>query len=223
MGYSHAMKRFSLLALMAFGLMMAAPAQAQNKIIILKKDGSREEIIIDQPAVPEVQKPSAPTVKKIPGPKTMSAKELMEAAPVVETVEEVAKPQAPKPKPVVKPAPAKKKAAPKKAVKAKAKKVTPKKPVTPVPPPKPDEEGIARAKAARPLIDHIDPRNIPPGTVITRDLATRAALEVAPPSRGFDVFGTTYKDRPAFQVRFKTENGPHDVIVDGETGKILKK
>ena len=88
---------------------------------------------------------------------------------------------------------------------------------------KPNAQEIEKARAAKPIIDHIDPRNIPTGTVITRDLAIRAALEVAPPARGFEVYGTIYKERPAFQVRFKTEDGPHDVLIDGETGKVLKK
>lgn len=93
----------------------------------------------------------------------------------------------------------------------------------PFPKAKPNAEAIIKAQAARPIIDHIDPRYIPAGTIITRDLALRAALEVAPPARGFLVYETVYKERPAFQVEFKTENGPHDVLVDKENGRILKR
>ena len=67
-----------------------------------------------------------------------------------------------------------------------------------------------------------EPPPPPPGP-LTRDRARRIALEVAPPATRADVLPTVFKDRPAFIVRFKTEDGPYDVVVDAENGDILQK
>jgi uncharacterized membrane protein YkoI len=218
MRYLIGMKIRMLTASLLISLSMPQLAQAQNKIIILQKDGSREEIILDQPTPaakapePVSEKPSAPTQTAedlLKGEANLNVAPEVKAAIEPKTKQKSKPTIAPKTKPIVK------KEVPKAAVKQEVKIPTPKL--------KPNEQEIFRAKTAKPLIDHIDPRDIPEGTVITRDLAVRAALEVSPAARSFDVFSTTYKDRPVYQVRFKTEGGPHDVIIDGETGKVLRK
>lgn len=90
----------------------------------------------------------------------------------------------------------------------------------PLPALKPNEPAYVPQSIAR-IIDYT---NIPEGVVITKDVALRIALEVAPPSRSFTVLdGRDYKGTTVYQVSFKTENGMHDVLVDAQNGKILKQ
>lgn len=67
------------------------------------------------------------------------------------------------------------------------------------------------------------PAPVQEGAKIDKDAALRIALEIAPPARRFLVSRRTYQDRPVFQVTFFTENGPHDILIDSETGEILKR
>lgn len=187
---------------------------AQNKIIVINKDGTREEMILNQ-ETPVTVKREGPKVKTQGQPQP-SAQDLIQSSVPAEPIEKVIQPKA-VPKPAVKTAP------PKKKTRIKQAKPTQKSVTLPYPKPKPSEQEIAKAISAKPRFNYIDPTNIPEGTPITEDLATRVALEVAPPSLGFQVFVTEYEGVPAYQVRFKTENGPHDVIIDGATGKVLKK
>lgn len=70
----------------------------------------------------------------------------------------------------------------------------------------------------------IDYRNIPDGVTITKDLALRIALEYAPPARSFTVFeGRDYNGTIVYQVSFKTDEGMHDILVDAQNGKVLKR
>lgn len=62
---------------------------------------------------------------------------------------------------------------------------------------------------------------IPPGRQVSRDLALAIALENAPPARSVHVLPRTHEGKPVFVVRFKTENGPHDVIIDRRSGEII--
>lgn len=56
---------------------------------------------------------------------------------------------------------------------------------------------------------------------VTEKAAQRIALKIAPPARGMQVFPREYEGRPAHLVRFRTEGGFFDVLVDMETGDIL--
>lgn len=201
---------------LALFLFIPLSAQAQNKIIVIGEDGKKQEITLDQPQInpvePEPAKESAPQISE---PAPLSASDLMriedpaspKPAPATQTQQSVPKPQ----KAVVKPP----------AIKRSPVKQTS---MIPIPPRKPSAEDVARwVEESKPVFNFVDPKNIPPDVAITRDLAVRVALEVAPPSRGYEVFRTDYKDRPAYQVRFKTEAGPHDVVVDAESGEVLKK
>lgn len=70
----------------------------------------------------------------------------------------------------------------------------------------------------------IDYTKLPEGVVIHSDTALRIALEYAPPARSFTVYeGRQYKDRIVYQVTFRTEGGPHDILIDAENGDVLKK
>lgn len=129
-------------------------------------------------------------------------------------------PQPAQPAPVVKSeaeADTEKPAAPvqKAAPKAPAKVAKPAKPVKKSPPVATRAESIGRIKAEP------QPPSIPPGREIDRDMAVAIALETAPPARGIIVTRETYKDIPVFAVRFKTETGPHDVLVNSRTGEIV--
>ncbi|MCC7305275.1 MAG: PepSY domain-containing protein [Alphaproteobacteria bacterium] len=98
-----------------------------------------------------------------------------------------------------KPAPAK--AKPKKKKEKKAEK----KPKTVYKPPQPAPERI-----------------VPPGTVITPELATSIALDHAPPVRDVKVVRRTYQGREVFVVTFKTEDGiSADTLIDAATGAVI--
>lgn len=69
-----------------------------------------------------------------------------------------------------------------------------------------------------------DYTDLPSNVKIDKDVALRIALEYAPPARSFTVYeGRQYKDRIVYQVTFRTEGGPHDILVDAETGDVLKR
>lgn len=57
---------------------------------------------------------------------------------------------------------------------------------------------------------------------ITRDAALRIALDVAPPARRFNVVPVTYKDKPAYQVTFVTDDGTKEIMIDAQTGDIMR-
>jgi hypothetical protein len=59
------------------------------------------------------------------------------------------------------------------------------------------------------------------GGIVTEKEAQRIALKIAPPARGMQVFPRAFEGRPAHLVRFRTEAGFFDVLVDMETGAIL--
>lgn len=61
------------------------------------------------------------------------------------------------------------------------------------------------------------------GQPISERQATRIALEIAPPSRGYNVLKRTYDDKLIYVIRFRTERGQHDILVDALTGKILQQ
>ena len=94
---------------------------------------------------------------------------------------------------------------------------------TNMPPPLPTLKPVKPAYA--PMTPRVvDYTNLPSGVVIDSDTALRIALEYAPPARSFTVYeGRKYKDRVVYQVTFRTEGGPHDILIDSENGDVLKK
>lgn len=184
-----------------FLFVLAAPmasAQAQqDRIIIIHKDGTSEEFKVPSGGAP-VKSAPAPA----PAPKIHT---WVEPVPAV-------KREDPPPAP---PAPQKPSVA--KSAAARATPVPAQRPenALPIPPRKPDAES---RKPYRPY-----KWALPEGHAVTSDAALRIALEVAPPARSFEVSRRIYQDRPVFQVTFKTEGGFHDVLVDAQTGEILKK
>ena len=112
-------------------------------------------------------------------------------------------------------APPKKPAAPKK--KQAAKKAA-------KPSSKPVPEKV-REPAAPDSIGRSDPAYIPearPRGPITPDEAKRIAIDEAPPAISVDVYPADYNGRKVFQVIFKTENGDRYVLVDRQTGEIVR-
>lgn len=59
-----------------------------------------------------------------------------------------------------------------------------------------------------------------PGPV-SSDEALRVALDVAPPSRGTQVYPADFNGLKVYQVVFKTEDGEQYVLVDRQTGEII--
>lgn len=57
---------------------------------------------------------------------------------------------------------------------------------------------------------------------ITRQQAIDVALERAPPANSFFAISDVVDQRPVFVVRFRTDNGPIEIIVDQGTGEIVE-
>ena len=221
--------RFFLAVVLCFFWGIAAMAQDQTSLQSLqipqKKDNqqpmSTQDLLKQMEQAFEggaqvASEPSNITEKKAPPQKEIEPIEQIEREPV--------KPVTPK---VVKTAPVVKKKTNKKNVKRRAeqKKVSlvrsyiPSTAFPPLPNIKP--MNVEPVRHQERLTDY---RDLPDNIVITKDIATRVALEVAPPSKSFTVFeGRQYKDRIVYQVTFKTDSGLHDVLVDSQTGDILKK
>jgi hypothetical protein len=61
--------------------------------------------------------------------------------------------------------------------------------------------------------------DIPPGTEITPEIAKMVALDYAPPARSVEILPRTHKGRDVYVVRFRTDDGFVDVLVDAKTGR----
>ncbi len=188
-----------------FLLVIPSPSLAQGGAITIKKDDGTVEVfeIPDAPPAP-VQAPYEIR------PSVMSAPAAVEK-PVVPVKPDMA---------VEKPA----KPAVKKAVKETAKNKVKPKPKAKSKIKKPDVVSPPK-KQVKILKEPImpEPRSLPPGTVVTADLAKSIALEYAPPARSMDAVERLYEGRKVFVVTFATETGPYDVLVDAQTGAVVKK
>ncbi len=199
-----------LFGLLYFGLVfLSAPVFAQggeSAIKVIQEDGSVE--VLEIPSTPvRTPLPQSPLRVLVPEevpptPPPQIEKEAILKVPDPEPLPEAEPKQEAAVEPAKAPLPTKRPAVSKKKTVKPAGKIMP--------------EKLARPSAPRTL-------EIPPGTVIDRDLALRIALEHAPPASGFDVTLRTYNDRPVYQAVFKTENGPYIILVDQETGKVLKE
>ncbi len=129
------------------------------------------------------------------------------AVPVEPVASEVTLPESSAPeKPSKKSAPEKTPASEEKPVKAKkAAPVPPSRPAAPPPPKEPEQQQNT---------------TLPDAGISEEDAASVALME-APPSRGYDVTRRSYEGKDAWLVRFRTENGFYDVLVDAVTGTIL--
>ncbi len=95
--------------------------------------------------------------------------------------------------------------------------------VKPVPPPMRQAQK-KKAPEPRMVQQAKEPRDgVPPaGGVVSREDARRIALSVAPPSRGVNVYPADYNGLKVFQVVFKTEDGEQYVLVDRQSGEIVR-
>jgi outer membrane biosynthesis protein TonB len=95
----------------------------------------------------------------------------------------------------------------------------PKKKAEPKPPPEPtraESHGRIPAPETPPALA------LPQSSEITRDMAVQLALPYAPPAMSLTVLPRDYNGRKVYVVTFRTETGPHDVLVDVITGEIIK-
>ena len=173
-------------------IFLPAAAYAQGAITIIHEDGSKDVVDLSKKAVDEPPPAEAPPPAAVPSiPPAPSAKP-------AETLEFDDPPVAEKAVKTKKPKPQKP------AAKPRPKPAPPVEEVKPVPPPMPVQ------------------RAAPMGKGLSKKQAIRIALDYAPPSSDVAVLPTSADDgNPALAVRFKTENGYTDVILDNETGKVL--
>lgn len=174
--------------------MCASAAFAQGKIVVKNPDGSTQELELPEYAPKQPVEPAKPKVQVFKAPEKPS----------------LLKPEQPRPD-APKPAVEKAAAAPK------AKPVTPPKPKRPAAasnvPPKPESPGR--------VVKTPQPMDIPEGQPITEKLAKRIALRIAPPARDINVYPRTFEGKDVYLVRFKTDEGFYDVLVDMLSGDIL--
>lgn len=82
--------------------------------------------------------------------------------------------------------------------------------------PKPERRPAEKIKRQQELEQSIEQAGS-----ISEDMALQIALDVAPPSRGFRVSLQSLEDKPVYAVLFRTHEGPYEVLVDGQSGKVL--
>ncbi len=193
-----------------------------------------------KPAEPPVKKqqerPVAKPVKKIPEAKPEKVEHEEKAAPdmTAPPPEKESKPEpAPEPAkkkfpkavknekpPVPAPSPVKKKAVPARVSK-KGVPLPGRKPEVLLPSSMQPSAREAEKKESRRSERKADPDDVTAGT-ISENEAIGIAIAHAPPSRDFEVFYQMNSGRRIYAVIFNTEAGPYRVIVDAETGAILK-
>jgi len=172
-----------------------ALAQDENKIIVIQKDGSRSELVIKEEGKPEVRIPENPQAVSPEKPDIPQATYRPRSEPEVTIRKEE-----PVRRPVQK---------------------APAAPRTPPKPKSPPSGPVQEAGIGKTYIDRIP--QAPKGAEITPEIAKRMAIEIAPPSRSVEVYRRRYKERPVYQVTFKTDHGYHDILIDAENGEILKR
>lgn len=206
--------RFAFLCTAAV-VLCAGPALAQGKIIVKNADGTTQELEVPgafgapvqpdeviEPAVPHQPKvhvfkePEKPSILNPAGPDV--AEEPAVDVPDVQ-------------KPVIKKVGVKTEAMP--SPEPAPKRREPRPDDAPYSPPKPDKPGK--------MVSQPQPVAIPDGYPITEKLAKRIALRIAPPSRDIDVYRRSFEERAVYLVRFKTDKGFFDVLVDMESGDIV--
>lgn len=200
--------RSILLALCLF--FVPSSVWAQDSVIrVIQPDGSVIEAEMPKPKTPSQSEPSQaapPQVQPAPLPEVLPSD--LAVSPPVTT------PKAKKPA---------KKFMPAKSVKTPSAKPqkgkTPKaaQDLKPAPLPEPDALGKSM----------LPPRAKPeaaPGEYISKAQALRIALDYAPPARTYDVLPRTYDDgRFIYIVRFATEAGSRDILIDAKDGAIINK
>lgn len=189
--------RFAFLYSTAAVLLCAGPVFAQGKIVVKNPDGTTQEIELPGYSTGGGQQAEQPPAKPEPKVHVFTAPD---KPSYVEPAQD--------PKPVSKPK-VKKASAAKPAVPPKPKRPATKSHV----PPKPESPGR--------VVQQPQPMDISPDQPITEKLAKRIALRIAPPSKDIDVFARTFDGKDVYLVRFKTDDGLFDVLVDMASGDIL--
>lgn len=204
--------------LLLTALLLPAAAFAQDKIVVKNADGSEQEVELPEQVTdavaplpggkpkPKVHvfKSDEPSLLRPQAPVKPDAEKIMlnaPARPIEPEMEAVTVPRPEMEKPeTAKPAPVKPKREPRPED-------------APYSPPKPDKSGRVVGAPA--------PVSVPEGTPVTEKLAKRIALEIAPPARDVKVYPRSFEGKDVYLVRFKTEDGFFDVLVDMLTGDIV--
>jgi hypothetical protein len=215
------MKRTILLCSVC--MVWVTPVWAQdNTIRVVQPDGTVAEAVMPARRAPVVSSAPSPLEAAIQkavrgmddAPAAASAEVAPEPAsePVAESVVQPAavveeKIEA-KAAPVSQPAPAKKKkSAPKPAKKDTANAAQKKYAAAPNAP--------GRDMDVRPPLD------IPQGIEITPEIAKMVALDYAPPARGVEVLPRDYNGKAVYVVRFRTDDGLKDILIDRANGQPI--
>ncbi len=95
-------------------------------------------------------------------------------------------------------------------------------------PPLPGRKPAMMAKAAAiaaPAVPYVapPPESAQAAGVIGKNRAVAIALSHAPPASNYKVAGRMEGDRRVYAVTFRTEKGAHEVLVDAESGDILRR
>ncbi|MEM9469902.1 MAG: PepSY domain-containing protein, partial [Pseudomonadota bacterium] len=228
LGYNQNMiQRILVLSVLIFLLFTRVQAQDSNSIRVVKEDGQIQSLEIPKATVPAVQKEEVQSpvimtgedllkqMEKADVEKPQSAQEELKEQIVVKK-EEIKVEQKKKQEKIVKTAP--KKGVTNKVKKQVIKSYIPSSETTPLPSIKPQQRVVQKPSKK------VDYTNLPKNFAIDKDAALRIALEYAPPARSYTVFeNRQFQDRVVYQVSFRTPEGVHDVLVDAENGKVLKK
>jgi len=219
--------------LFALFLLAAGVAHAaDNRIIIMNQDGTTSEFVIPEgernkpvtvppeetkaPQTPRVQvqekraEPEAEPLAKAPPPEPVQqeAVEEIAAEPVEEITEEAQKTE---PAPVTEEAAEEAAEPPKKAAKKEEKKAEAiaKSSYIPIPGRKPQAVEAVYS--------------MPTDTAIPQSVAVSIAIDNAPASSDFKVLRRVHEGIPVYAVVFKTEDGPHVVLIDARNGEVVAK
>lgn len=213
--------RFAFFIIVLACFVPVRPVLAEQPVITIHPDGSISvdgKQAVSKPEQPATPAPPAEEIQ-IPVPQR-TAEPVVPVVPVaVEPPEPALVPQqadgmvaAPPPKPASKPQPRK--------IRQQAKNED----RVPVPapaaaPPRPVADTIVES-GEKGYTTEAAPESVA-GELTGAD-AIRIALGVAPPARNVNAFPADYEGRKVFQVVFRTEDGEHHVLVDRQSGEIVK-
>ena len=207
-------KRILVLAVCCVWSWPVLAQEGGGAIRVIQPDGTVQEVELPGWGAPKTPEPQAaspvqdtatlPPAREEGASRKSTLDEAIEKA--VEQADDV-KPEEPKAA-----KPEKKSAAKDKKKKNKKKKKKSAKPDGPVP---------AQPEKVGRNLDKPEPRTFPPGTEITPELAKSIALDYAPPARSVEVLPRTYEGKPVYIVRFRTETGLEDVIIDAVNGQPI--
>lgn len=85
---------------------------------------------------------------------------------------------------------------------------------------KPGRKPAVPYRYAKP--DYSAAKKVTPSGPVTKEQALAIAVEKAPPASGMMAVPRVIDGQPVYVVKFRTENGPLEIVVDQATGAILR-